>query len=47
MASLYPAQFLRLDDSLGRIAPDYTADLVHLGDDLMTKAIWIGGKRQG
>jgi N-acetylglucosamine-6-phosphate deacetylase len=47
MASLYPAQFLRLDDRLGRIAPDYAADLVHLGDGLATKAIWIGGKRQG
>jgi N-acetylglucosamine-6-phosphate deacetylase len=47
MASLYPAQFLRLDDRLGRIAPDYAADLVHLADSLATKAIWIGGKRQG
>ena len=47
MASLYPAQFLRLDDRRGRIAPDYRADLVHLGEDLAARATWIGGKRLG
>ena len=47
MASLYPAQFLRLDQRIGRIALNYRADLVHLGDDLRTKAIWIAGAKQG
>jgi len=43
MASLYPAQFLGLDDRLGRIAPGYQADLVLLDDDLQVVATWIAG----
>jgi len=34
MASLYPAQFLRLDRDRGRIAPGFVADMVLLADDL-------------
>jgi N-acetylglucosamine-6-phosphate deacetylase len=44
MASLYPAQFLRIDGTLGRIAPGYHADLVLLDDDLDVTATWIAGK---
>jgi N-acetylglucosamine-6-phosphate deacetylase len=45
MASLYPAQFLGLDRSRGRIAPGHRADLVHLDDSLKTAGVWIGGVR--
>ena len=41
MASLYPATFLRLDDTHGRIAPDYVADIVHLGADLRVRKTWV------
>jgi N-acetylglucosamine-6-phosphate deacetylase len=43
MASLYPAQFLRLDRDRGRIAPRFMADMVHMGDDLSVKRVWIAG----
>jgi N-acetylglucosamine-6-phosphate deacetylase len=41
MASLYPAMFLRLDGSHGRIARGYAADLVHLGLDLTVRKTWV------
>jgi len=44
MASQYPAEFLGLDASLGRIAPGYRADLVLLDGDLTTAETWIGGE---
>jgi N-acetylglucosamine-6-phosphate deacetylase len=43
MASLIPAQFLRLDHELGRIAPGYRADLVLLDESLQVRQTWIGG----
>lgn len=43
MASLVPAQFLRLDHDLGRIAPGYRADLVLLDDGLQVQDTWIAG----
>ena len=43
MASRAPAEFLRLDDRLGRIAPGYRADMVLLDDDLKAVETWIGG----
>jgi N-acetylglucosamine-6-phosphate deacetylase len=45
MASLYPAQFLRLDDRRGRIAPGCVADFVHLDGSLGVEGVWIGGER--
>ena len=45
MASLYPAQFLRLDAARGRIATGFTADLVLLDTDLSVRAVWIAGAR--
>jgi N-acetylglucosamine-6-phosphate deacetylase len=46
MAALHPAQFLRLDHELGRVAEGYRADLVLLDSDYKVKATWISGARQ-
>ena len=44
MASTYPADFLGLGDSHGRISPGYRADLVALDADLQVIGTWIGGE---
>jgi N-acetylglucosamine-6-phosphate deacetylase len=44
MASLYPAQFLGIDGTRGRIAPGYRADLVLLDDALQVATTWIAGE---
>ncbi len=45
MASLYPAQFLKLDDVIGRIAVGYDADLAAIDPEtLMVRRTWIGGE---
>ncbi|MGH8157464.1 MAG: N-acetylglucosamine-6-phosphate deacetylase [Rhodanobacter sp.] len=43
MASTYPADFLGLGASHGRIAPGYQADLVAMDDDYRVQQSWIGG----
>lgn len=43
MASLYPAQFMRLDHYLGRIQSGYRADLVHFTDDFRVTRTWVAG----
>ncbi|EIL97949.1 N-acetylglucosamine-6-phosphate deacetylase [Rhodanobacter thiooxydans] len=43
MASTWPAEFLGLGDSHGRIAPGCRADLVALGDEYRVERSWIGG----
>ena len=43
MASTYPAEFLGLGASLGRIAPGYRANLVALDDKLDVIETWIDG----
>jgi N-acetylglucosamine-6-phosphate deacetylase len=43
MASTYPAEFLGLGESHGRIAPGYRADLVALDDEYRVQQSWIGG----
>lgn len=43
MASTYPAQFLRLGDRFGRIAPGHCASLVALDDAMRVTATWIDG----
>ena len=45
MAAACPADFLRLSESRGRLAPGLRADLVWLDDDLRVRATWIGGVR--
>ena len=43
MASLYPAQFLRLEAIRGRIAPGFAADMVLLDNGLSVQRVWIDG----
>ncbi|MGC2029907.1 MAG: N-acetylglucosamine-6-phosphate deacetylase [Steroidobacteraceae bacterium] len=43
MASEYPAEFLGLGGELGRIAPDYRANLVLMDDDFKVQKTWIEG----
>ena len=45
MAAAYPADFLGLAESRGRLAPGLRADLVWLDDDIRVRAVWIGGAR--
>jgi len=45
MASTYPADFLGLGATHGRIAPGYKADFVVLDDALRVRETWIGGER--
>ena len=43
MASEYPAEFLGLDQEMGRIAPGYRANLVLMDDELRVRKTWIEG----
>ena len=43
MASQYPAEFLGIGGTHGRIAPGYRADLVLLDEHIGVMASWIGG----
>jgi N-acetylglucosamine-6-phosphate deacetylase len=43
MASLYPAEFLKLDDKMGRIAPGYHADIILFDDSYTVRRSWING----
>jgi N-acetylglucosamine-6-phosphate deacetylase len=43
MASTYPAEFLKLGDRMGRIAPGQRADLVLVDEELNVQRSWIGG----
>lgn len=43
MASLYPAQSIRIDHHYGRLAPGYIANIVHLDEKLDVNHVWIGG----
>ncbi|MDG4721657.1 MULTISPECIES: N-acetylglucosamine-6-phosphate deacetylase [Thalassospira] len=43
MASLYPAEFMKLDDKMGRIAPGYQADIILFDDSYQVTRNWING----
>jgi N-acetylglucosamine-6-phosphate deacetylase len=43
MASRTPAAFLGLEAELGRIAPEYRADLVAFNANFEVVGTWIGG----
>ncbi len=44
MAATYPADFLRLDKTHGRIAPGYRADFTVVDEALAVRETWIGGQ---
>ena len=44
MASLYPAQFLGVDQQRGKLAPGYRADLVLLNQELEVDITWVGAQ---
>jgi N-acetylglucosamine-6-phosphate deacetylase len=44
MATLTPARLLGVDDRIGRLAPGYHADLVHLTDALDVAGVWAKGR---
>lgn len=43
MASLYPAQSIRIDHTHGRLLSGYVANIVHLTENLDVDHVWIGG----
>jgi N-acetylglucosamine-6-phosphate deacetylase len=43
MATSTPARLLRLDDRIGRLKSGFAADLVHIGEDLGIRGVWIAG----
>lgn len=45
MAALYPARYLGLEASHGRLAAGTRADVVHLSEALDVESVWIGGTR--
>ncbi|TXR52040.1 N-acetylglucosamine-6-phosphate deacetylase [Reinekea thalattae] len=45
MASLRPAEFLQLDDRLGRIQVGYQASLVALDENYFVQSTWIDGQK--
>jgi N-acetylglucosamine-6-phosphate deacetylase len=47
MASLYPAQFMKVDNYLGLIRAGYRADLVHFTDDFHVTHTWLAGEIRG
>jgi N-acetylglucosamine-6-phosphate deacetylase len=46
MASLYPAQMLKVDNDLGKIKPGYIADLVHFNSEYRVTKTWISGSER-
>jgi len=46
MASLYPAAVIGLDNTLGRIACGYRADLVFFDEDFTVRHTWLAGRHQ-
>jgi len=45
MATVYPAEAMRIGEKKGRIAPGFDADFLLLTPDFDLNATWIGGKR--
>jgi N-acetylglucosamine-6-phosphate deacetylase len=44
MASLYPAQFMKLDKQYGHISKGFKANLVHFDDTFTITTSWVNGK---
>ncbi|WP_163267790.1 N-acetylglucosamine-6-phosphate deacetylase [Chelativorans alearense] len=46
MAGAYPATFLGIEGERGFLMPGARGDLVHLGDDLHVRRVWLAGRPQ-
>jgi N-acetylglucosamine-6-phosphate deacetylase len=46
MASLYPAQFMKIDNRYGRIQKGYSANLVHFTNEFNVTSTWLNGEIQ-
>lgn len=46
MASLYPAQYLQLEQQLGQISTGWRADLVHFDNEFKVRNTWVAGIHQ-
>lgn len=46
MASLYPAEYMKLNQTLGRVEENFRADLVHFTEDFHVTATWVAGDHQ-
>jgi N-acetylglucosamine-6-phosphate deacetylase len=44
MASLYPAEYIGVDDRLGRIAPGYRANLAFIDTEMHVLGVMVGGE---
>ncbi len=44
MASLYPAHFLGVESTLGKLQAAYRADMVHFDEDLRITQTWVAGE---
>jgi N-acetylglucosamine-6-phosphate deacetylase len=47
MASLYPARYIGLGHSLGRLASGYRADFIHFDDQYQLLNSWVAGQHRG
>jgi N-acetylglucosamine-6-phosphate deacetylase len=45
MATVYPAQAMGVEDRVGRLGAGTDASLVHLGEELQVRGVWIKGER--
>ncbi|MBS0562371.1 MAG: N-acetylglucosamine-6-phosphate deacetylase, partial [Proteobacteria bacterium] len=45
MASATPADFLRIDETRGRLLPGLAADMIAITEDVDVRAVWLAGRR--
>ncbi len=45
MASLYPAQLLKMENQIGQLCSGARADFLYLNEDIGVNAVWRGGKQ--
>jgi N-acetylglucosamine-6-phosphate deacetylase len=45
MASLYPAEYMQLDSSIGRLRENFNADMVHFDENFNVQNTWVAGVR--
>jgi N-acetylglucosamine-6-phosphate deacetylase len=45
MATVIPAEIIGMSDTVGKIQPDYVANLIRLNKELHVKGVWASGKQ--